>query len=97
MNIESFKERLVHGGDTEFKKELPNGYGLLIMKNTPYMYDDTGIDFVYYDLTVYRINSLNPHECYNLNNKLQRIYGYFCKDLNKILDVCDVIEELPKV
>lgn len=97
MNIESFEKRLVHGGDTEFTKELPNGYGLIITENTPSMHvDEYEINFVHYDLLVYKINS-RTYDCYNLNKKLERIYGHFCKDLNKILDVCDVIEELPKV
>jgi len=97
MNIESFKERLVHGGDTEFTTTLPNGYKLIIMKCTPSMYDDEDFKFVYYDLIVCNPKSYDPFSCSCLNDELKQEYGYFCKDLNKVLSACDKVAQLPKL
>ena len=97
MNIEIFKKRLVHGGDTEFTTDLPNGYSLIIMRNTPSVHDDEDFRFVYYDLIVYVEDSYDPFFCSRLNDELKQEYGYFCKDLNKVLAACDKVAELPKV
>ena len=98
MNIKDFKKRGVHGGETEFTTDLPNGYSLILTKNIPsfHGYDD-GFDFVYYDLIVYVKNSYNPFFCSRLNDELKQEYGYFCKDLNKVLAACDKVAELPEV
>jgi hypothetical protein len=96
MNIEEFKKRNVHGGDTEFTIDLPNGYSLNIMRNTPSMHDD-GYNFVYYDLIVYVKDSLDPFFGSSLNDELKQEYGFFCKDLNKVLAACDKVAKLPEL
>jgi len=96
MNIEDFKKRLVHSGDTEFTTDLPNGYSLILMRNTPSVHDDDFFQFVYYDLIVHVKKSYDPFFCSSLNDELKKEYGYFCKDLNKVLSVCDKVAQLPK-